>query len=95
MIIAEFSLIPMGTSSSVGRYIRAIHEMLKKRGVNFVPGAMGTTVEAATFEELCIILELANKTLTDMEVPRVITSVKIDLRRDKEISIDSKMKSLE
>ncbi|NYT03067.1 MAG: MTH1187 family thiamine-binding protein [Methanosarcinales archaeon] len=91
MIVAEFSLIPMGAGTSAGRYVRAVHEMMKKSGVKFVPGAMCTTVETRTFEELCMIIERANKILVDMEVHRIITSVTIDYRLDKDISIDSKM----
>jgi uncharacterized protein (TIGR00106 family) len=94
MIVAEFSVIPMGTGTGAGRYIRAVHEMLRKSGVEFVPGAMGTTIQADSFEEICMIIEKANKVLTDMEVQRVVTSVKIDYRLDKDISIDSKMLAL-
>ncbi|MEN3037474.1 MAG: thiamine-binding protein [Candidatus Methanosuratincola petrocarbonis] len=42
-----------------------------------------------------MIVERANKILTDMEVQRVITTVTIDYRLDKVISIDTKLKALE
>jgi len=68
--------------------------MLEKSGVKFVPGAMSTTVEVRTFEELCMIIERANKLLADMEIHRIITSVAIDYRLDKDISIESKTGSV-
>lgn len=95
MIVAEFSVIPMGAGTSAGRYIRAVHEMLKNSGIRFVPGAMSTAIEAESIEQICMIIERANKILTDMEVQRVITTVTIDYRLDKEISIDKKLKALE
>ncbi|HOT07824.1 MAG: hypothetical protein A4E45_01028 [Methanosaeta sp. PtaB.Bin039] len=94
MIVASFSVIPMGAGASAGRYIRAVHEMLKKSGVRVVVGAMSTTIEADSFEQICLLVEKANGILVDMEVPRVITTVTIDYRVDKEISIDSKLDSL-
>jgi len=59
-----------------------------------VVGAMSTTIEADSFEQICLLVEKANGILVDMEVPRVITTVTIDYRVDKEISIDSKLDSL-
>jgi len=91
MIVAEFSVIPMGAGTSGGRYVRAVHESLKKAGVEFVPGPMSTAIEAETFEEICMVIEMANKALSDMEVSRIITSITIDYRLDKDISIKSKL----
>lgn len=93
MIVAEFTILPLGSGTSAGRYVRAVHEMLKKSGIRFVPGAMSTTIEADSFEKICWVVEQANKVLTGMEVHRVITTVTIDYRLDKEISIDSKLKA--
>lgn len=91
MIVAEFSVFPMGAGTSGGRYVRAVHDMLKKAGIEFIAGPMSTAIEAETFEEICMIIERANKVLSDMEVQRIITSVKIDYRLDKDISMQSKL----
>ncbi len=91
MIVADFSLVPMGTETSAGKYIRAVYEMLKESGVKFVPGPNSTSVEVKTFEELFDIIRRSNEKLKEMGVKRIITSVGIDYRLDKEISIESKM----
>ncbi len=91
MIVADFSLVPMGIGTSAGKYIRAVYEMLEESGVKFVPGPNSTSVEVKTFEELSDILRRSNEKLNEMGVKRVITSVGIDYRLDKEISIESKM----
>jgi len=91
MIVAELSMIPMGTGTSAGKYVRAVHQVLKESGLAFVPGPMCSVVEAATMAEIFKAVEKADAVLAEMGVGRIITSVKIDHRLDKEISIDTKM----
>lgn len=91
MIVADFALIPMGSGTSAAKYIRPVFDMLKESGVKFVPGPMSTSVETKTFDELFEIIQNANKKLAEMGVQRVITTVNIDYRMDKDTSIDSKL----
>jgi uncharacterized protein (TIGR00106 family) len=91
MIVADFSLIPMGSETSAGKYIKAVYEMLQDSGVKFLPGPMTTSVETKSFEELFDIIRRANEKLAEMDVKRIITTVSIDYRLDKEISISSKL----
>ena len=91
MIVADFAMVPMGTGTSAARYIRAIYDVLKESGVNFVPGPMSTSVETRTMKELFDLIERANTKVAEMGVKRIITSINIDYRLDKDISIESKM----
>jgi len=94
MIVADFSIVPMGSGTSAAKYIRAVYDLLRESGVRFVPGPMSTSVETKSFEELFDLIEKANQRLEDMGVKRIITSVKIDYRLDKEISIESKLMAI-
>jgi uncharacterized protein (TIGR00106 family) len=91
MIVADFAMVPMGSGTSAAKYIRSVYEVLREVGVKFVPGPMSTSVETKSFEELFDIIEKANRRLADMGVKRIITSVNIDYRLDKEITIESKL----
>ncbi|HPJ30238.1 MAG TPA: MTH1187 family thiamine-binding protein [Methanothrix sp.] len=91
MIVAELSMIPMGTGTSASSYVRAVHQVLKKSGLRFVPGPMCTVVEAGSMAEIFEVVERADQALAGMGVGRIISSVKIDHRLDKEISIETKM----
>jgi uncharacterized protein YqgV (UPF0045/DUF77 family) len=51
---------------------------------------MSAAVEARSFEQLFNIIEEANKKLAEMGVQRIITSIHIDYRLDRDISIESK-----
>ncbi len=94
MIVADFSMIPMGEGPSASRYVRAIHQVLKESGLNFVPGPMSTALEAESMEEIFDIIKDANKALAQLGVQRIVTSLKIDYRTDKDISIDTKMSAI-
>lgn len=93
MIVADFSMVPMGTGTSAAKYIKAIYDLLSESDVRFVPGPMSTSVETNSFEELFDLIEEANQRLGGMGVKRIITSIKIDYRLDKEISIESKLRA--
>ena len=92
MIVADFATIPMGTGTSASHYVRAVHELLRHSGIEFVAGPMSTVIEASSFEQLFSVIEMANKKLAKMGVPRIITTVHIDYRLDKDVSIESKMR---
>ncbi len=92
MIVADFSTIPMGSGTSASRYVSAVYDVLKEYNVKYVPGPMSTALEADSFEQLFEIIEKVNKKLAEMGVLRIITSVHIDYRLDRDISIDSKLR---
>lgn len=94
MIVADFSIIPMGSGTGAAGYVGAVHDLLNEAGVKFVPGPMSTSLEAESFEQLFDVVERANKRLADMGVQRIITTVQIDFRLDKEISIESKLQAV-
>lgn len=94
MIVADFSIIPMGTGTSAAGYVSAVHDLLKEAGVKFVPGPLATSLEAENFEQIFDVVEKANKRLAGMGVQRMITTVRIDFRLDKEISIESKLQAV-
>lgn len=94
MIIAEFSVVPIGTKTpSVSKYIRKAIEALEKAGVGYKVGAMSTTIEAKDLDTLFKALKLAHNAVFEEGVERVVTTIKIDDRRDKNISIESKIEA--
>lgn len=94
MIVAELSLIPMGTGTSASSYVRAVHQVLKDSGLKFVPGPMSTSIEAGSMKEIFEVVEKADAVLAEMGAGRIITTIKIDHRLDKEITIETKMEAI-
>ena len=94
-VVAEIKIIPIGTSStSLSRYVAACIERVKKaQDVSYQLTAMGTIIQGP----LDGILELAQKMHEvpfTMGIRRVVTTISIDDRRDKPISIESKVKAV-
>ena len=94
MIVADFSMIPMGSGTSAAKYIIAVYDLLKESNVEFLPGPMSTLAETKSFEELFDPIEKANRRLEEMGVQGIITSVNMDFLLDKEISIESKLRAI-
>jgi len=95
MVIAEVSVVPMGTKTpSVSGYVaKAIKVLREEKGVKYQLTAMGTLVEG----ELDEVLEAAKKMhecLFDKDVKRVVSTIRIDDRRDKMLTISYKVESV-
>lgn len=91
MVVAEISVVPLGTgSASVSRYVADSIRVLQESGLKYEVTAMGTIVEG----ELDAVLAAARRMhLAPFAagVKRVVTTIKIDERRDKELSIQGKV----
>ncbi len=95
MALLELTVIPVGTGSpSVGGFIADIEEALEKENVPFNLTDMGTIIEGEPGK----ILEIASKL---HELPfkkgavRVVTQIRIDDRRDKDIHLGDKTSSVQ
>jgi len=95
MIVAELSIVPVGEDVSVSRFVRAALSAIEKEGVVFQPTAMGTIIEAGDKKTLFSVVEKASDAVFSLGAKRVVTRLSIDERIDKEISIKSKIDSLE
>ncbi|MCW3130505.1 MAG: MTH1187 family thiamine-binding protein [Methanophagales archaeon] len=95
MIIAEITVIPIGTkTASVSKYVAKAVDALKKLGLKPELTAMGTIFEA---EEISVILkafEAVHESVFEQGAERVVTTLRIDERRDKEGSIKQKVRSV-
>ncbi|HIH36928.1 MAG TPA: MTH1187 family thiamine-binding protein [Methanocellales archaeon] len=91
MVVAELSVIPLGKEVSISKYVKAVLEALKSADVKYEAGAMSTTIEAKNLVELFDVVARAHEAVFRMGAKRVVTTLKIDDRRDKVMSITSKL----
>lgn len=96
MPIMEISIIPIGTKeTSISEYIAFCEEAIRNtKGIKAQLTAMGTIIEAPTLKKLFGIAERMHKEAFLHGIKRVITDIKIDDRRDKKTSIESKVESV-
>jgi len=95
MIIAEISVVPIGTQTpSVSAYVAKAVDELRRLGLNPELTAMGTIFEA---DDISLILEAfkaVHESVFAQGAVRVVTTLTIDERRDKEGSIKQKIRSV-
>lgn len=94
-VIAELKVVPLGTqTASLSKYVAAIINVVKKaKGVTFQITPMATIVQGPLRLILELVQEMHEIPFT-MGVNRVLTSIIIDDRRDKPITIESKVKAV-
>lgn len=90
-IVADVSIVPIGEGTSLSKYVKKAIEELKKSGVRVELGAMSTTLEADDVAKIFDAVQMAREALFDMGVKRVYTILRIDERKDKPISIETKL----
>ncbi len=95
MAIAEISVVPLGTKGpSVSKYVaRAVKALQQEKDVRYEITAMGTIVEADLERILAVVKKMHEQTFGE-GVVRVLTTVKIDDRRDRTQAMKDKMASL-
>ncbi len=95
MAIAEVSIIPLGTGSpSISQHVaRALAVLRQEKDVKYELTSMGTIIEG-DLETILEAVRRMHQTVFSEEVVRVVTTIKIDDRRDKPLTMSGKMKSL-
>lgn len=95
MAIAEISVVPLGTKTpSVSQYVaRAVKILERERGVKYEITPMGTIIEGDLDRILAVVKKMHEGTFGE-GVARVLTTVKIDDRRDKVQGMKQKLNSL-
>ena len=94
MIIAQLSIAPLGKNTSVSLYVKIVLETLKKEQVKFQTNPMATVIETEDVETLFRVVQKAHLAVVAAGAKRIITELKIDDRRDKEATMESKLQAL-
>ncbi len=93
MALMQLTMIPVGSSVSVGKYVTNIQRYLEQENATFQLNDMGTLIEG----DIKYLLSLLGQIY---EIPfkegalRVVTNITIDDRRDKKIKIGDKVRSV-
>lgn len=95
MVIAEVSIIPIGTKTpSVSKYVaRAVKTVMQQKKVKYQLMAMGTLLEG----DLGDVLEATKRmheSVFGKDIQRVVTKITIDDRRDKQPTMEYKVQSV-
>jgi uncharacterized protein (TIGR00106 family) len=95
MIISQLSIAPVGKNVSLSKYVKTALTVLEKSNIKFETNAMATVIETEDLETLLKVVEEAHKAVMKSGAKRVITELKIDDRGDKNVTMISKLKSVQ
>jgi len=94
MIISQLSIAPIGESVSLSKYVKIVLKVLEKNNIKFKTNDMATVIETKDLETLFCVVEEAHKAVIKAGAKRVITELKIDDRRDKNVTMGYKVKAV-
>lgn len=96
MAVVEVVIIPIGTSSpSLSDYVAGCVKVLQEAdGINYKLTSMGTIIEGELDRVLDVVRRM-HEVPFDRGIGRVVTTIRIDDRRDKTITMDGKVAAVE
>ena len=93
MAIVELTIVPVGVGPSVSAYVAGAIKVLEKTGLEYELTAMGTII-AGDLDHILAAVRKMHESCFDAGAARVLTQIRIDDRRDKESSIERKIRSV-
>lgn len=89
-------MVPIGTASTgLSRYIAQAIEVLDISGLKYQITPMGTVIEGDLEEVIEVCRKMHESLFTNPEIKRVLTTIKIDDRRNKKSEMEEKVRSVE
>ena len=93
-VIMEISVIPTGKADpGLGDAVAEMLKVTERHGVNYELNAMGTTIEG-DLETLLKVAREMHEVGFALGYPRVQTIIKLDDRRDKDLTMKYKVESV-
>jgi uncharacterized protein (TIGR00106 family) len=93
-VLADLTVVPLGVGVSLSKYVAACEKILSEAGLHTRLHAYGTNVEGE-WEVFFAAVERCHRTLHEMGVPRVSTSIKVATRTDRDQTLEDKIHSVE
>ena len=98
VITAEISIIPIrlnNKTTGMSKEIAAVYDAIKEiKDTKITLTGMGTQIETRNLERILKIIEISHKTLREIGVKRIISSIRIDERLDKSQTLNNKITSV-
>jgi len=93
--IAEITVVPIGTSSpSISSYVAEVEKTLRSFNLKIQLTPMSTILEGE-LDEILNAVKAAHNCLFEKGALRVSTTLRIDERRDKNLTMEGKVKAVE
>jgi len=92
-MIAEFSIVPVGAGLSLSPFVAECLRIVEDSGLKHQLTPMGTVLQGDGEQVMATIMACHSRVLEMSE--RVVTSIKVDDRRDRPADMERKVRSVE
>ena len=89
MAVAQLTLIPVGTGASISKYVAGAVKIVAESGLKYELSAMTTIVEG-DMDSILALTKKVHESAFERGAVRVLTSLSVDERRDKDLTIEGK-----
>jgi len=93
-MIAQFSVYPIGEGTSLSRFVKKGIAVIAQSGYTYEVGGMATTVEVPDLDALFALVKQVHAAHVEEGGRRIVIDLKVDDRRDKKASIQSKREAV-
>ena len=94
MVLAQISIYPLGEGVSVSRYVKESINLIKASGYHYEIGGLSTVVEVPDLNALFDLVKDIHEAQLNKGAQRIIIDLKVDDRRDKDATIQTKRNSV-
>ena len=93
-MIAQLSVYPIGEGTSLSRFVKKGVSIIEESGYSYEIGGMSTAIEIPDLDALFELIKRVHAAHVDEGARRVVIDLKVDDRRDKKATIESKKKAV-
>ena len=94
MILAQLSVYPLGEGISLSRFVKRGVQAIKESGFTYEIGGLSTAIEVPDLDSLFLLVKKVHQAHLDEGAKRIVIDLKVDDRRDKDATIESKQKAV-
>ena len=95
MILAQLSVYPLGEGTSVGRFVKQGVKIIKGSNFKYEIGSFSTVIEVPDLDSLFLLVKKVHQAHLEEGAKRIVIDLKVDDRRDKEATLESKLNSVQ
>ena len=92
-MIAQLSVYPIGEGTSLSRFVKKGVSIIEESGYTFEVGGMSTSIEVPDLDALFALIKQVHAAQVEEGAQRLVIDLKVDDRRDKKATIESKKTS--
>ncbi len=94
LILAQLSVYPVGEGTSLSRFVKKGVRVIKESGYTYEIGGLSTAVEVPDLDALFLLVKKVHQAHLDAGAQRIVIDLKVDDRKDKDATIESKRSSV-